>query len=148
MRNSLTKILSRRFLCSLVFQIKQQQSVPFYFAFHLCFSTKRLSFVSWGKQKDRQTDVCRSRASRSFLIQMLQRRGRRQTVVGLQENLFSRTRSVLLTDGCNSRDLCETILKTKHFVSFFLFFCFPLNVVVFNLVEDAWDLLLHKNRGS
>lgn len=29
-----------------------------------------------------------------------------------------------------------------------LCFLFSLNVVVFNLGDDAWDLLLHKNRGS
>lgn len=54
LRNSLTKILSRRLLCSLVFRIKQQQSVPFYFAFHIFFFTGRLSFVS---EENRKTDV-------------------------------------------------------------------------------------------
>lgn len=109
LRNSLTKILSRRLLCSLVFQIKQQQSVPFYFAFHILFFFFHQKIVvrERGKQTDRQT-VAETMHPGPFAlsVRQLARRG-----------TFSLDcRRLLLRDGCNSCDSCETILKTNPLV--------------------------------
>lgn len=104
------QILSRRLLCSLVLLIKQQQSVPFYFAFHN-FVIRRLSLT-----EDENVEVLFIQTSRHF-----------QNVHSKQSFFFFR--SVSSADRRMQLDLCETILKKKKGCFFFL------NVVVFILVK-------------
>lgn len=77
------QILSRRLLCSLVLLIKQQQSVPFYFAFHH-FVIRRLSLT-----EDENVEVLFIQTSRCCQN------------ARSKESFFFFVPSVLLTDGCN-----------------------------------------------
>lgn len=115
------QILSRRFLCSLVLLIKQQEVCAFSFLllFFFFVAFLRVWVCNWAKTTSEDSHREEAALSRKALRD-----------VSFLCVFFRQT------------DLCEAILNNYDLC------CIFLNVVVFILLKkNAWDLLLHNHRG-